>query len=213
MANITVIGGTGYTGAAIVVEAAKRGHHVTAVSRSVPEAAVEGVKYVQGSALEAAVLTQALDGADAVVIATAARGDMVEGQALLTQAVASAAAEKGVRLIAVGGYSVLRPAAGAPRFVEGDVPEAYRVEANAGYALLQLLESSPEELDYVYVSPAAKFGAWVPGEATGTYTLGADVALADANGASQISAADFALAIVDVIESGEHRRGHVSVIS
>lgn len=213
MANITVIGGTGYTGAAIVAEAAKRGHQVTAVARSAPEVAVEGVKYVQGSALDAAVLAQALDGADAVVIATAARGDMVEGQALLTQAVASAAAEAGARLVAVGGYSVLRPAPGAPRFVEGDVPEAYRVEAHAGYALLQLLESSPEELDYVYVSPAAKFGAWVPGEATGSYTLGGDVALADANGASQISAADFALAIVDVIESGEHRRGHVSVIS
>lgn len=213
MANITVLGGTGYAGAAIVAEAAKRGHQVTAVSRSVPAATVEGVKYVHGSALDAAVLAQALDGADAVVIATAARGDMVEGQATLTQTVASAAAEKGVRLIAVGGYSVLRPAAGAPRFVEGDVPEAYRVEANAGYALLQLLESSPEALDYVYVSPAAKFGAWTPGEDTGSYTLGADVALANADGASQISAADFALAIVDLAQASEPSRAHVSVIA
>jgi putative NADH-flavin reductase len=213
MARITVIGGTGYTGAAIVAEAAKRGHAVTAVSRSVPEPALEGVNYVQGSALNPEILTQAIDGADAVVVATAARGDMVEGQALLTQAVAHAAAESGARLIAVGGFSVLRPAPGAARFVEGEIPEAYRVEAHAGYALLQLLESSPESLDYVFVSPAAKFGAWVPGDVTGTYTLGTDVAQMDENGSSQISAPDFALAIVDLIESGEHRRGHVSVVS
>ena len=34
MARITILGGTGYAGAAIVAEAANRGHEVTSVSRS-----------------------------------------------------------------------------------------------------------------------------------------------------------------------------------
>ena len=52
MTNITVLGGTGYTGAAIVSEALKRGHSVTVVSRSAPESPVDGVTYVTGSALD-----------------------------------------------------------------------------------------------------------------------------------------------------------------
>jgi uncharacterized protein YbjT (DUF2867 family) len=34
MARITVLGGSGYAGGAIVAEAAKRGHEVTSVSRT-----------------------------------------------------------------------------------------------------------------------------------------------------------------------------------
>ena len=36
MSRITVIGGTGYAGAAIVAEAVKRGHEVLAISRKAP---------------------------------------------------------------------------------------------------------------------------------------------------------------------------------
>ena len=43
MARITVIGGTGYAGSAIVAEAAARGHHVTALSRSLPDAPIPNV--------------------------------------------------------------------------------------------------------------------------------------------------------------------------
>ena len=40
MSRITVIGGTGYAGSAIVAEAAARGHQVTALSRSLPDAPI-----------------------------------------------------------------------------------------------------------------------------------------------------------------------------
>ena len=55
MTRITVFGGTGYAGSAIVAEAARRGHEVTSVSRSVPEQQVEGVRYETGSVLDADV--------------------------------------------------------------------------------------------------------------------------------------------------------------
>lgn len=212
MASITVIGGTGYAGAAIVAEAARRGHTVTAVSRSTPAEPVEGARYVEGSALDADVLATALEGASAVVVATAARGNMVDKQAALTASVAQAADAAGIRLVAIGGFSTLRPAPGAPRFIEGDVPEEYLVEATAGYAFLQLLQGSPESLDYVYVSPAGHFAAFNPVEPKGAYTLGDDVAIFDADGKSELSDADLALAVVDLIESGDKSREHVSVV-
>ena len=213
MARITVIGGTGYAGSAVVQEAVRRGHKVTSVSRSAPSAPLAGVKYVQGSIVDADFVDGVVSGADAVVASVPARGDMVDSFDLAVQNIISAAEAAGVRLVVVGGYSTLRPEPGAPRFIEGAVPAEYLIEASAGYRLLLALESSPISLDYVYLSPAAKFGAWVPGDATGAYRLGGDVAILDEDGSSFISAPDLALAVLDLVESGEHSRGHVSVVS
>jgi len=49
MATIVVFGGTGYTGGNIVREAASRGHHVIAVSRTEPAEPIEGVTYETGA--------------------------------------------------------------------------------------------------------------------------------------------------------------------
>jgi putative NADH-flavin reductase len=125
---------------------------------------------------------------------------------------AQAAADAGARYLQVGGFSSLRPAPEAPRFVEGEVPEQFRAEALEGEATRQLLaERAPEQLDWVFVSPAGAFGAWAPGERTGSYRVGGDVALFDAEGRSEISGADFAAAIVDEIESPKHHREHIGV--
>ena len=76
MSRITVIGGTGYAGSAIVAEAAVRGHAVTALSRSLPAGRVQGVTYVQGDARDEAVLSSAVCGADVVVGALSPRGPL-----------------------------------------------------------------------------------------------------------------------------------------
>jgi len=212
MSRIVVIGGTGYGGAAVVAEAVKRGHEVVAVSRNAPAEPVEGATYAVGSALDKDFVREVVSGADAVVTAVPARGDMIDK---LDEAVANiieAADAAGARLVTIGGFSVLRPASDAPRFIESGVSEAYVVEATAGWRLLQALEASPESLDYVYVSPAAKFGAFAPGETTGSYRLGGEVAILDENGSSYISSGDLAIAVVDLVENGEHKRRHVSVV-
>lgn len=213
MSTITVIGGTGYAGAAIVAEAASRGHSVTSLSRSELDAPVEGVRYVFGSALEPAVLADATESADVIVSAVAARGDMADVFADLTKALADKAEAAGATLVAIGGFSSLRPAPGAPRFIEGEISEQYVVEARAGHAFLTMLQESGPQLDYVFVSPAAKFGSWVPGEAHGHYTLGGDVAILDEDGSSYLHADDLALAVLDVIENDDIRREHISVVS
>lgn len=213
MSRIVVLGGTGYGGAAVVAEAVSRGHEVTAIARKAPEAPITGATYVAGSALDTGFLRDAVASADAVVASIPARGDMADAFDEAVANVIEAVGAAGARLVVIGGFSVLRPAPDAPRFIESGVAEQYRVEATAGWRFLQALQDTPPSLDWVFVSPAAKFGAWVPGEATGAYRLGGEVAILDEEGSSHISAPDLALAVLDLIESGDHGREHVSAVS
>jgi uncharacterized protein len=125
---------------------------------------------------------------------------------------ARAAAEAGARYVQIGGFSSLRPAPGEPRFAEGEIAEQFRAEALEGEATrVMLAQNAPPELDWLFVSPAASYGAWAAGERTGTYRVGGDVALFDAEGGSNISGADFASAVVDEIDIPSHHREHIGV--
>ncbi|GAA2752281.1 NAD(P)-dependent oxidoreductase [Amnibacterium kyonggiense] len=211
MARIAVLGGTGYTGGNIVREAAARGHHVTAYSRHAPAEPVPGVHYLQASFLEEGAVAAAVAGQDVVVEALAPRGELAGQLEGLIGDLAKLAAEQSARLIVVGGWSGLRPASGEPRFVEGDVPAAFRAEAEEMVRALEGLErDAPADLDWLFVSPAQEYGSYAPGEARGTYRIGDDVALTGADGRSAVSGADFARAVVDEIERHE-RRGHIGV--
>jgi putative NADH-flavin reductase len=210
MATIVVFGGTGYTGGNIVREAASRGHEVVSVSRSEPTERVERVRYETGTAAD--VAPRVVAGADVVVAALSPRGDMAGRLVETYRVLARAAAAAGARYLQVGGFSSLRPAEGAPRVAEGDIPEQYRAEALEGEATrAMLVEEAPDDLDWLFLSPAGAYGAFAPGEATGAYRVGGEVALFDAEGGSNISGADFALAVVDEIETPAHHREHVSI--
>ena len=76
--------------------------------------------------------------------------------------------------------------------------------------LAVLLQTAPD-VDWFYLSPAASFGSYAPGEATDRYRVGGDVLLTDADGNSNISGADYAKAFVDEIEQPAHRRQRFTV--
>ncbi|MEV0622262.1 NAD(P)H-binding protein [Nonomuraea sp. NPDC050404] len=213
MSHLTVIGGTGYAGSAIVAEAAARGHAVTALSRSLPADRVPDVNYVQGDATDEAALSSVVSGADVVVGALAPRGTLAGTFRDVYRTIARLAAAEGVPLFVVGGFSSLRPAAGAPRFVEdlSHAPAGYHDEIVSVAALVvDDLPATPEALNWVFVSPAAKFGSFAPGERLGVYRVGDDVAV-QAEGGGAISGADYALGLVDLIEKGNHHRTHVNL--
>jgi len=215
MARITVLGGTGYTGAAIVAEAAKRGHQVTAVNRSPVEAPVAGVEYVTGSALDAGVLDTVVTGRDAVVVALSPRGDMVGKVEPIVEDLIARLAGTPTRLGYVGGASSLQTEAGGPTLWDlshEQLPADVKPEIETGLNALELLKGSPEALDWFYVSPPADFGSWLGTASKGSYQLGGDVLLRDADGVSTISAADLALAIVDELETPAHRRARFTAI-
>jgi putative NADH-flavin reductase len=210
MATIVVIGGTGYTGGNIVAEAASRGHEVVSVSRSAPQEAVPGVRYQLGEVGE--VASRAITGADVVVAALSPRGSMAGRLVDVYSELARLCATSGARYLQVGGFSSLRPAPGAPRFVEGDVPEEFREEAREGEATrVMLVDTAPENLDWLFISPAGAYGSFAPGQRTGEYRVGDEVALFDGQGASAVSGADFATAVVDEIEKPTHHRAHIGI--
>ncbi len=213
MSRIIVIGGTGYAGSAIVAEAAARGHEVTAFSRSLPDDRVQGVDYIRGDATNEASLASVISGADVVVAALAPRGPLAGPFRDVNRSVARLADAEKARLFVVGGYSSLRPAAEAPRFVEdlSQVPAELHDEILAGAALIiEDLPATPETLNWVFVSPALAFGAHVPGERLGEYRLGDEIAVQPENGGA-ISAPDYATGFVDLIERDHHHRAHVNL--
>lgn len=210
MTRIAVIGGTGYAGSHIVADAAARGLAVTAVSRSAAEVPA-GVAHVQGSYADTALVKQLAHDHDVVVLAVHATGEpaLLDVLPEITDAVRSGGARLGV----VGGAGSLVVAEGGPRLIDTpEFPEEYKPEASAHGEVLEALRADTSDLRWFYVSPAAVFGAWAPGEATGSYRTSDDVLLADAAGSSTIGGADFAKAFVDEIEDPAHdnARFHVA---
>jgi uncharacterized protein len=213
MSRIVVIGGTGYAGSAIVAEAASRGHDVTAFSRSLPADRNQAVNYVQGDATDETALASVISGADVVVAALAPRGPLAGPFRELNRTIARLADIENARLFVVGGFSSLRPSAGAARFVEdlSHVPAEIQDEVLAGAALIiEDLPTAPETLDWVFVSPARMFGSFAPGERLGTYRLGDDIALSPEDGGA-ISSHDYAIGLLDLIERDDHHRTHVNL--
>lgn len=212
MSEIIVVGGTGYAGRAVTAEARRRGHRVTVISRTPPTEPVSGVTYLHGAGVTA--LDQ-VGHADVIVGAISARGNRPGEVATIYRSVAAAARRLHARLIVVGGFGSLRPAPGAPRFVEGGaMPPAVAAASREMLDVLTSLTAAPDDLDWVYLSPPQQFGAHRPqGTPRGTYRLSGDVALLDGGGPSVIEAADFALAVLDEIDTPSHHRAHLGVTS
>jgi uncharacterized protein len=216
MARITVLGGNGYAGAALVAEARMRGHEVTSVSRSAPVSPVDGVDYVEGSVLDADVLDRVLEGRDVVVSALSPRGDMAGKVEGVVADLVSRLSGTPTRLGYIGGASSLLTEEGGPTLWEvskDHLPDEVRPEVQTGLDTFAMLQQSPESLDWFYVSPPEEFGSWLGTPSTGSYTLGGDVLLRNADGVSTISADDLALAIVDEIETPAHHRRRFTAIS
>ena len=143
----------------------------------------------------------------------ALRGPLADTVRDVYRTIARLADAAGVPLFVVGGYSSLRPAPGADRFVTdlSDIPVELHDEIRAGAAVvIEDLPAAPATLDWVFVSPALRFGAHMPAERVGRYRLGDDVAVQPGDG-GEISAADYALGFVDLIEKGGHHRTQVNL--
>ena len=211
MTKLVVFGATGYAGGRIGAEALRRGHEVVGVARTAG-AVPEGADAREGSLHDEEFVAALAKDADVLVVAIPARP--LDGKRLLdaVPALARIAGETGARLSFVGGAASLRVSEDGPRLLDTpDFPEQYKLEASLHAEVLGKLRELPEGVDWFYVSPPAEFGAWTPGERTGSFRVGGDVLLTDENGKSTIGGDDFAIAFVDEIESPQHRRARFTV--
>ncbi len=215
--KIAIIGGTGYTGGNIAREALRRGFQVSSLARHAPEHPIDGVEYLTGSYADPETLRRFVDGADALVVAVHATTD--EGTSVLLPhlpAIARAAADAGARLGVVGGAGSSYVSEGGPRLIDTpDFHEEWKPEAVTHAKVLDwLLENHPagtDSLHWFYVSPAALYGSYAPGETTGAYRTGGDVLVTKEDGSSEISGTDFALAFVDELAEPKHENRRFTV--
>lgn len=200
--KIAVIGASGNAGSRITAELARRGHAVTAIVRN-PEkvTAQANVTPARGDVADQAGLARLLVGHDAAISSV---------HFLATDPVKLIAAAKDSkvgRYLVVGGAGSLEVAPGVRLVTTPGFPGAYRAEAEAGAAFLDLLRAE-KELGWTFLSPSALFLA---GERTGKFRLGTDQLLTAADGKSSISFEDFAVALADEIERPAHIRKRFTV--
>ncbi len=210
MTSIAIIGGTGYAGSHIARDAAGRGLDVTTVARSAPSTPIAGTTHVVGSLADQVLVEKLAGDHDVLAIAVHATGQPALLDVL--DDLIAAAEASGTRLAFVGGAGSTLVAEGGPRLVDTDAfPAEFKPEALAHGAVLDRLRAHEGSLEWFYVSPAALFGAWNEGEATGSYRTSDDVLLADAEGSSAIGGADFAQAFVDEVVTPARRNARFHV--
>ena len=107
------------------------------------------------------------------------------------------------RLIVVGGAGSLEVAPGLKLVDTPEFPAAWKGLALAAGEALDVFRAEANALEWTYFSPAAFIQ---PGARTGTFRLGGDQLVTDANGESKISAEDYAIALIDELEQPAHIR-------
>lgn len=213
--NIVLIGATGYVGRALLEEALKRGHQVTAMARDTASLPAHAGLTAQPATIDGGdpgALAALLRGSEAVIASFNAGGwknpnlgaETVAGYA---QIVASLKQAGVPRLLVVGGAGSLEVAPGQQVLDQPGFPDEYRAGAEAMRDVLATLRDEAE-LDWSFLSPAAHL---VPGERSGRYRVGGDQLLVDAQGESKISVQDYAVAMIDELEQPAHSRKRFTV--
>ncbi|MGT2743415.1 NAD(P)-dependent oxidoreductase [Streptococcus plurextorum] len=207
--KIAVIAANGKSGQLIVKEAVARGHQVTAIVRSENKSEAQAVL-----AKDAFALTEEdLVGFDVVVNAFGAWApESLPDHARLADHLVSLLVDTPVRLLVVGGAGSLYLDASQTTMLKDapDFPVEYLPVAEAmGQGLDRYRQA--QTVAWTYISPAADFVA--DGEKTGRYEVAGEVFQVNAQGESYISYADYALAFLDIAESGKYLQERISVFS
>ncbi|ABK05527.1 putative NADH-flavin reductase [Arthrobacter sp. PvP102] len=198
--KIAVYGATGMVGGQIVKESLRRGHDVTAISRT--GAAVPGATACRAELADVHTFTSVARDHDAVVLATVPSrtgGDHGEWLAAMKAAFGSAGT---TRLLVVGGAGALE-INGVRLCDSPDFPEPYRPEARSMAAAYDEIRSAPEALNWTMLAPAP---VMQPGARSGKYVT------ADNSPAGRsITTQDFAVAMLDELEKPSHVRARFTV--
>ncbi|MEY4642598.1 MAG: Rrf2-linked NADH-flavin reductase [Pseudomonadota bacterium] len=202
MSKVALIGASGKIGSKIAAELLSRGHTVTGIARH-PEkvAAQPGLQAVAGDYTNPQSIAQAAKGHDAIISAASFIPDQAE------QLIASVRAAGVKRFLMVGGAASLQTEDGRKVIDTIQLPDAWKAPVMEGIRTLELLRQV-QDIDWTFFSPAVQIGS---GERRGTFRLGKDQVVKDAEGNSKISYDDYAIAMVDELERGQNLKGRFTV--
>ena len=207
--KIAVVAANGRVAQKVVKEAQERGFDVTAYARE-DENKSGAATYIKKDILD--LTKEDLAGFDAVVDGFGAwEEDKLDGHVKTSQHLCDILSGTDTRLLIVGGAGSLYVNPEHTTVVcEGpDFPTMFLPLAKAqGEELAKLRDRN--DVKWTFISPAGDFQA--DGARSGKYILAGEELTLNSKGESIISYADYAIAMVDEIEKGDHIQQRISVV-
>ncbi|MDY2671435.1 MAG: NAD(P)H-binding protein [Anaerovoracaceae bacterium] len=206
--KIAVVAANGRAAQKIVKEAQERGIEVTGFGRGNENKSGAAV-YVKKDIMD--LTKEDLAGFDAVVDGFGAwTEDLLPMHVTTSQHLCDILSGTDVRLLIVGGAGSLyvNPEHTAVVADGPDFPAEFKPLANAQGEELKALRTR-NDVKWTFISPAGDFQA--DGERTGKYIQAGEELTLNDRGESIISYADYAIAMVDEIEKGDHIQERISV--
>lgn len=206
--KIAVVAANGRVAGKVITEAVNRGFDVTAFGRQDNNTVTK--TYVKKDLFD--FTADDLKGFDAVVDAFGAWTEDTLGQhSTSLKHLCDILSGTDTRLLVVGGAgSLYVNQEHTAQVSDGpDFPDVFKPLAAAmAKALTELRER--KDVKWTYISPAGDFQA--DGERSGRYILGGEELTLNSRNESIISYADYAIAMVDEIEKGNHIQQRISVV-
>lgn len=209
MTKVAVISANGRVGSLVVKELVERGYDVTGFGRKAQNTTVAQT-YIQKDLFK---LTKA-DLAEFEVVVDAFGTFAPETLHLHVEVIkhlTALLAGTKTRLLIVGGAGSLYvdPEHKTQLVDTPDFPAEFYALAKAQTDALTELRKH-DDVDWTFISPAADFQ--VDGKRTGKYILAGEELTLNDRGESIISYADYALAMADEIQNGDHIKERISVV-
>ncbi len=214
MKKIALIGASGFIGSRLLKEALSRGHHVTGICRH-PEKISISHPDLKGEKGDVSLIETipALAGDADVVVSAYNPGwtnpDIASETTRVYKIILESVKKTDVRrLLVVGGAGSLFVSPGVRLMESGKMPESFLPAVKALWDVYQVILSAEKDLDWAYFSPAENI---FPGTRTGKFRLGKDDLIIGPDGKSQISAEDYAVAMIDEVEKPAHHRERFTI--
>ena len=206
--KIAVLAANGKVGSLIVKEAVDRGNDVTAMARD--ENKTVAKKFLKKDILD--LTENDLKDFDVVITAFGAwTEDTLPLHKTTLEHLSNILANKNTRLLVVGGAGSLYTddSLKTQLYQTPDFPAIYLPVAINMAKGLEVLRKR-NDVKWTYISPAGDF--IFEAERKGDYQLAGEVFTVNANGESKISYTDYAIAMVDEAEKGNHINQRISVL-
>ncbi len=206
MGNIALIGASGFVGSALLKEALNRGHKVTAIVRNPEKISLsnQNLTIEQGDVRDIKTVQRLVSGMNTVISAYNpgwSNPELYQDTLKAYCSIIEGCKKVGIkRLLIVGGAGSLY--INGTRLLDmGVIEETILPGAKSLAEVLYSLQKDEKELDWVFFSPAANIA---PGERSGKFRLGKNDLITDAEGKSNISVEDYAVAMIDEMENPKH---------